>query len=400
MASYKGIGVMSGTSLDGLDICYVEFTGDIETDVWGYRIERAVTVCYGEEWTDKLRRATKLAGVDLIKLHFDYGHFIGDAVKQFIEKERIKVDFVSSHGHTIFHQPESSFTFQLGDGETTSTYLQCPFVCNFRAKDLALGGQGAPLVPSGEKFLFSHADLCINLGGIANVGQKGRKGFDICPCNIVLNKLAKQFDGAREYDVDGEIASRGVVKDSLLQQLECLEYYEEPPPKSLGIEWIDKEIFPLLDDKLYTVADMQRTFVEHITNRIAKACADCSQEVESSEQTVLITGGGAFNKYLMNLLEGKLKQCGIKVQKTDDDTINFKEAMVFAFLGMRTLLGLDNVVSVVTGSRCDSVSGSIHRSVQPYTASPTIQDRFNYLMKRNSEKSATRRMSAGGVENV
>ncbi|XP_067661309.1 anhydro-N-acetylmuramic acid kinase-like [Haliotis asinina] len=398
MASYKGIGVMSGTSLDGLDICYAEFTGDIENDVWGYRIERAVTVPYGEVWTDKLSRATKLAGVDLIKLHFDYGHFIGDAVKQFIEKEGLKVDFVASHGHTVFHQPESSFTFQLGDGETTSTYLRCPFVCNFRAKDLALGGQGAPLVPSGEKFLFSHTDLCINLGGIANVGQKGKKGFDMCPCNTVLNKLAKQFDETLEYDVDGEIASSGVVKDSLLQQLEGLEYYEEPPPKSLGIEWIDREIFPLLDVNLYNVPDLLRTFVEHITNRIAGACADCSQKDEDSEKTILITGGGAFNKFLMSLLEKKLKHGGFKVQQTDEDTINFKEALVFAFLGMRTLLGLDNVISVVTGSSCDSVSGSIHRSVQPYTPSPTIQDRFNYLMKRNSEISSTRRMS--GVENV
>ncbi len=247
MASYRGIGLMSGTSLDGLDICYVEFTGDVETDVWGYRIQKATTLPYSEDWRARLREATTLSGVDLIRLHFDYGHFIGQSIKNFIQKEDLKVDFVASHGHTVFHQPERSFTFQLGDGETTSTYLPCPFVCNFRAKDLALGGQGAPLVPSGEKFLFNQTDLCINLGGIANIGKKGEMGYDICPCNIVLNRLAKQFDDQREFDKDGELATRGVVKDDLLEKLEDLEYYKEPPPKSLGTEWISQEILPLLN---------------------------------------------------------------------------------------------------------------------------------------------------------
>ncbi|XP_041359260.1 anhydro-N-acetylmuramic acid kinase-like [Gigantopelta aegis] len=388
MATYSGIGIMSGTSVDGLDLCYVEFTGDICSDVWGYCIKKAVTVPYTDDWVTKLKEAPSLSGLDLIKLHVEYGHFVGQCVSTFIDRELIKVDFVSSHGHTVFHQPEKRFTFQLGCGETTSTHLRCPLVCDFRSKDVALGGQGAPLVPSGEKYLFRQSDICINLGGIANIGLRGDRAYDICACNMVLNRLASKTGNGLGYDKDGQTASEGHVVEELLSQLEALKYYTEPSPKSLGYEGISQVIFPLLDEKKYSVPDMLHTFVEHVARQVTSACKESKITSQSNgSPTVLITGGGAFNKFLMKNMEKKLKEAGFSIQETDEDTINFKEALVFAFLGLRTLLGLDNVISATTGSSTDSVSGSIHRPVTPVVSSPSIQGHFNFMMKRQSIRS-------------
>lgn len=249
MSSFHGIGLMSGSSLDGLDICYAEFTGDVDTDVWGYRILKTLTLPYTEEWLERLRNARLLNGLDLIKLHVDYGRFLGETVEDFIDSEDAKPFFVASHGHTVFHQPEQHVTFQLGEGETTAAYLNCPFVCNFRNKDVALGGQGAPLVPGGERYLFSSVDMCVNLGGIANISWRGQNGHDICGCNTVLNMLAGKY-GNLSHDVDGQIGKSGKVLENVLQELESLEYYTLPPPKSFGLEWIVENVYPILDVSL------------------------------------------------------------------------------------------------------------------------------------------------------
>ncbi|OWF46277.1 uncharacterized protein LOC110455968 [Mizuhopecten yessoensis] len=359
MTSFTGLGCMSGSSLDGLDLCHVEFTGDIETDIWGYHILDASTVSYSPELTERLRNAAKLSGEELIKLHMEYGHYLGATIKDFLGNKH--VDFIASHGHTVFHQPHLGYTFQLGDGETTSTYLNSPFVCNFRNKDIALGGQGAPLVPNGEKFLFSANDICINLGGIANIGLKGQRGYDVCPCNYVLNKLARMLDPSLYQDTDGNIASKGLVIPGVLDRLESLAFYSKEPPKSLGAEWIENHIDPILDQSLYSIPDLMRTFVEHVVRRLKDACVQTSPKLSSDVVVTLVTGGGAFNKYLMNEFREKLRGTKIELEKVDDETICFKEALIFAFLGLRCILGEENVFSCVTGSRCDSVSGSIHR---------------------------------------
>ena len=249
MATYIGIGLMSGSSLDGLDVCCAEFTGDPEYDFWSYRIQEAETVPYSDEWLEKLRAAPSLSGAELIKLHVEYGHFLGRSVTQFIDKHNLRetVQFAASHGHTVFHSPEQGYTFQLGDGETAAAHLPFPLVSDFRTKDVALGGQGAPLVPGGEKYLFGTYDICVNLGGIANIGIKGQRGFDICPCNIVLNSLAQVKDGELLYDKDGILARSGNIITGLLAKLEDLSFYKECPPKSLWKEWIEENVFPLLD---------------------------------------------------------------------------------------------------------------------------------------------------------
>lgn len=364
MSSFVGIGCMSGSSLDGLDICCVEFTGDLNSDLWGYRILKAETQPYSEGWAKLLAGAASLSGAEIIKLHTKYGRFVGETVSEFIDRHKLEnVQFVSSHGHTVFHSPSEGFSFQLGDGETTSVFLKVPFVCDFRSKDVTLGGQGAPLVPCGEKYLFSNMDICVNLGGIANIGIKGTQGYDICPCNIVLNRLASVAYKGMLYDKDGIIAHSGKLLSPVMEKLHNLDFYRQPAPKSLWKEYIEDEVFPILDIKKYVPQDLLRTFTEHVAIRVADACAQAKANTCKNcvSPKVLVTGGGALNKYLMELVVAKLKPQQFEIEKVDETTINFKEALIFAFLGLRCLLGEENVFKSITGSTTDSISGSIHR---------------------------------------
>ncbi|VDI32547.1 Hypothetical predicted protein [Mytilus galloprovincialis] len=391
MVSFYAVGCMSGSSLDGIDLCYAEFTGDIETDKWQYRILKAITVSYDTDWKSKLRSAKELMGEDLIKLHLEYGHFIGKTVKDFVEHEDIKnLDCVASHGHTIFHQPNLGYTFQLGEGETSAYYLKQPFVCNFRNKDVALGGQGAPLVPNGEKFLFSDNEICINLGGIANIGLKGLQGYDICPCNYVSNKLAAIHDPKLEYDPNGIISKTGTVIKEILGKLDALHFYEQLPPKSLDAEWIEAQVLPILDTTQNSIPDLLMTYTEHVTNRITEACKLARDSLHAENKLkpenvlkVLVTGGGAFNKHLIRLLKGKLQDQGFILEQVDEVTIAFKEALIFAFLGLRCLLNQTNVFHSVTGSKADSVSGSIHRPAHFVNSDSRI---IRYLLEKNKDR--------------
>lgn len=407
MASFTGLGLMSGTSLDGLDVCCAEFIGDMNCDIWSYRVLRAHTFLYEDEWRERLANAASLPGLELVRLHYDYAHFMGRAVQKFLAENELKVNFVATHGHTVFHQPEQKLTFQLGDGETLATYLKCPLVTNFRVKDIALGGQGAPLVPSGERFLYSNVAMCLNLGGIANLGVRDGMGWDICPCNTVLNSLAQMHNPEWKYDKDGELASQGNVNDELLSNLNAEHFYKQPPPKSLGIERIKSEIWPHLDVKQYGLEDVARTFVEHVTTQITEACmlATLGTEKEGStvgpdgertrafsvssvrkhgDNVVLITGGGAHNKFLMKILERKLVAAGLALDKSDLETVDFKEALVFAYLGLRCLLGKENVFANTTGARENSVAGSIHQPALMDSISTSMYSHFRFLLRRQT----------------
>ena len=271
MQSYIGIGVMSGSSTDGLDVCAVKLTGDDTSDIWCHRINHAKTYAYSPTWAAKLRSANKCSGEQLARLHVEFGHYIGMRIKEFIDEFDVSdVKFVAVHGHTIFHQPRDKinadededddedpekhctgkgFTFQLGDGETIASYTRCLVVSNFRAKDMAVGGQGAPLVPVGEKHLFHQYNCFLNLGGIANIASEDR-GFDICPCNMLLNHLANMHDSTLDYDEDGDIAAKGSLIEDLLERLNNLDFYKQSPPKALGRKWIEANVFPLLDLKV------------------------------------------------------------------------------------------------------------------------------------------------------
>lgn len=351
MDTYRVIGLMSGTSLDGLDVAFCELKNDAVK--WTTKVLQAETVKYSQYWLDALSNAHRQSSEKLFQLHTEYGKYLGSQVMGFIENNDLgRVDLVASHGHTIFHQPDKGFTFQLGDGAALAVACGVKTVCDFRTTDVALGGQGAPLVPMGDQLLFSEYDYCLNLGGFANISyskDEVRFAYDICPANIILNNLAKQ--AGMEFDKDGELARSGRVDTDLLDKLESIEFFSLKPPKSLGREWLEQEYLPLLIASNSSVPDKLRTVCENIALRVSEA-------VEASPSgKILITGGGAFNVFLMELLRNKT-QIGCIIPESG--LVNFKEALVFALLGVLRLRGETNCLASVTGAERDSVGGSVY----------------------------------------
>ena len=353
MPTYQGIGLMSGTSLDGIDLAHCAFT---ETDGnWTFELLHAETIPFDEKWYARLRCLDDQSAAAFAKTNVYFGHHLGRTVVDFCKQHKIRPQFVASHGQTIFHQPHSNFTAQIGDGETMAIYLPCPLVTNFRNKDVALGGQGAPLVPFGEKMLFPEHRLFLNLGGIANLSYDDL-AFDICPCNMALNWLARLQDPAQEYDKDGTIARSGEVDLQLWDELDELEYYSVQPPKSLGAEWFQQYIIPLIGEEEIPLADRMHTYVRHITRQVQSSLA----QVGARRQPIIITGGGTHNEFLMETLTQALKPLDLTPVELPRDVIDFKEAIIFAFLGLQTLLGRPNTLASVTGAQIDTCSGSIH----------------------------------------
>ncbi|MCS6832879.1 MAG: anhydro-N-acetylmuramic acid kinase, partial [Flammeovirgaceae bacterium] len=338
---YRVIGLMSGTSLDGLDIAYVEFQK--ERKRWNYEMPYAQTVDYEEEWRIALKKASCLEAQAFQELDIKLGEWMGEQVKEFIAAHCLEVDFVASHGHTVFHQPHRQLTVQIGHGASLAAKVCLPVVSDFRRLDVALGGQGAPLVPLGDELLFADYHCCLNLGGIANLStnRNGRRiAFDVCPCNIVLNHVAEILGKA--YDEDGNLAQRGTLIPTLLDQLNQLDYYQQGFPKSLGREWIDRYVFPTIFPYYDNAADVLHTFTEHIAFQIAKSIRSL---LSDSHASVLITGGGAFNQYLVSRIDFYLPEKKIVVP--DELTIKYKEALIFALLGVLRWRNEINVFSSV-----------------------------------------------------
>ncbi|MDR1974247.1 MAG: anhydro-N-acetylmuramic acid kinase [Bacteroidales bacterium] len=342
---FRTIGVMSGTSLDGIDLAYCEFELQ-QNGKWKFEIKKHETIPYTEIWRKKLKNAPLLSGLDLSLLSVEYGHYTGQCIREFIRSNKLEPHFAAVHGHTVFHQPERKLTLQIGEGSAIAAQSGLPVITNFRTLDVALGGQGAPLVPIGDILLFSEYDYCLNLGGIANISSSSsRIAFDICPCNMALNFLAEQQ--GQDYDKDGEIARKGTVQPNLLAKMNALEYYDKKPPKSLGIEWFEKKFKPLLTSGA-TTEDLLATTIEHIAIQIA---------ANSSNGKMLITGGGALNKFLMERIE---HQTSANVVPAPENIINYKEALIFAFLGVLRLQQQTNTLASVTGATKDSTGGSIY----------------------------------------
>jgi len=341
------LGIMSGTSLDGLDLALCRFTGN--NGKWQFEILDAQTIDYKSDWELRLRTAHKLGAEEFLLLHNEYGRFIGTMVNNFLGGRMIP-DLISSHGHTIFHQPDKKFTFQLGNGASIAGTTNITTISDFRNLDIALSGQGAPLVPIGDKLLFPEYNYCLNIGGFANISfdiDGARIAFDICPANLVMNELASQKN--RSYDKDGEIGALGKINQSLLDSLNSLGYYEQKWPKSLGREWVDKNLMPLLISSGLSVEDQAATFYEHIAYQISK--------VIGSSGKVLATGGGARNKFLIRKI---MEKTNSQVILPNDQLIDFKEALIFAFLGVLAFYGRVNCLSSVTGAKKDNIGGTIY----------------------------------------
>ena len=338
---------MSGTSLDGLDLCYAYFTKNND-GIWNFEILKADTIPYSKKWEQKLRDCMKLNATDLYKLNSEYGYLLAEQVKDFIQKNKIsEIDVIGSHGHTVFHQPQKKFTVQIGDGRAINIVNKIPVVYDFRSQDVLLGGNGAPLVPIGDELLFSRYDACLNLGGFSNISFKvshQRIAFDICPVNIVFNHYAKKL--RKNYDEDGNIARTGTINEKVLQKLNSLKFYTEKGPRSLGKEWVLKEIYPTL--KSLKNEDALATFTEHAAEKISGIFN------EYQLKDVLITGGGAYNTYMIERIKQKSKTTIIKPNK---EIIDFKEALIFAFMAALKLKNENNVLASVTGSSADHCTG-------------------------------------------
>lgn len=339
------IGLMSGTSLDGIDLVYVKFNN---TNYKNFKILASSTIVYSKEWKNNLQNAILLDKEPLKQLDIDYGKLLGERINSFIKKNNIDViDFIASHGHTVFHQPKKGITLQIGNGQEIANTTQQKVICDFRTQDVELKGQGAPLVPIGDELLFSNYDYCINLGGFANISFKKdekRIAFDICPVNIVLNHYSQKL--GVEYDNNGVLASKGKVNNELLNALNSLKFYQQPPPKSLGLEWVKKNIFPLIDNQNIAFIDVLRTFVEHSAYQIGN--------IIKNNNSILATGGGTFNNFLISRIEF---YSNTQIQLPKKELIEYKEALIFAFLGLLRSKNEVNCLQSVTGASKSHSSG-------------------------------------------
>ena len=342
MKEYNAIGIMSGTSCDGLDLAFCRFV--FESGNWSFQLKDSKMVEYSNEWKYKLRNAHTLNKEEIEELSIEFGQFIGQETCQFIKERKLNnVDFVASHGHTVFHQPENGFTLQIGNGKAIKNRLNLPVINDFRTADVRAGGQGAPLVPIGDELLFSDYDFCVNIGGIANVSyqQNGvRKAQDICIANMALNPLALEM--GHEFDDKGNLAKQGVVNPQLLWKLQELDF----EGKSLGNEQYQGFLLPIVEKSNSIAETKLATVTEYI--------AQCIASFLTPKSKVLITGGGAYNEFLISKIKTYSQATIVSANK---ELIEFKEALIFAFLGVLKMENIPNCLSSVTGAKKDVVGG-------------------------------------------
>ncbi|KAB5487015.1 MULTISPECIES: anhydro-N-acetylmuramic acid kinase [Flagellimonas] len=354
MSSYNVLGLMSGTSLDGLDMALCHIWQ--ENGHWNYSIKHTKDVSYTDKMRERLKNAIYLSEKDHTQLHRDYGIWLGEQAKTFIKEIDGDVDFIASHGHTSHHRPHDGITFQLGDGQLLANTSGKKVVCDFRAKDVSLKGQGAPLVPIGDKLLFHEYDFCLNLGGISNISfdKNGERiAYDIGLANMPLNYITHKM--GLGYDENGKLARYGKLDHDLLKKLNSLEYYQLPYPKSTGYEWFTSKIVPLIEASKISNEDLLHTFIHHNCEQIAFAV---HKHQGKSKRKLLATGGGALNQFFMDTLREKLGP-NIEVFIPSKTLIAYKEALVFALMGVLRLEGKTNVLRSVTGATSDSCSGEV-----------------------------------------
>ena len=349
MKEYCVIGLMSGTSIDGVDLVYVNFKFD---KIWKFKIINSKTYPYSENWKSKLKTISEKDLLEINKIDEDFTNSLSKYVIRFINEFSIKnIDFISSHGHTALHDPENSFTYQIGNLPSISKKLGYKVICDFRVQDINLGGQGAPLVPVGEEYLFSDYNSFLNLGGFANITKTIKNkiiAYDICPTNIVFNSLCNKIE--LEYDNNGDVAASGKINKALHDELQSLKFYSLPYPKSLSAEWVNEFIEPILS-RYHKVAvnDLLNTFSNHFADQIVKNIGN--------KDKLLITGGGAYNNYLISRIRA---QSNSKIFIPSSQIIEYKEALIFAFLGVLKDLNKDNCYSSVTGASKNHSSGKVY----------------------------------------
>ncbi len=352
MNASTGIGIMSGTSLDGTDIALCRFDPHNPAS---FEILKALTVPYPQTLYERLSTCMHFSGLELARLHTELGRYYGQLVNEFLRENEASAAFIASHGHTVFHRPDEGLTLQIGSGAEIAAQTGLPVICDFRTTDVALGGQGAPLVPIGDEWLFPQYDFCLNLGGFSNISFRkngSRVASDCGVANMALNYLARQAN--LEYDPEGTMAAAGSCDESLLESLDRLPFYTRPFPKSLGKEWFEQEFRPLLDASSAPLNNKLHTVCVHSARQIAALTRSISGS------TMLVTGGGAFNRFLLTQLEQATQ---LTLVIPDKQLIAFKEALVFAFLGYLRLSGRINTLHSVTGARFSSTGGAVYAGI-------------------------------------
>jgi anhydro-N-acetylmuramic acid kinase len=377
---YKVIGLMSGSSLDGLDIAYVHLQERLATRQtpkgWDFELVKADCYPYSDDWRRRLGAARELSALDYQLLHVEYGRYLGEQVLRFVRESGLEyqVQLVVSHGHTVFHDVGRHMTAQLGDGAALAATVRVNVVSDLRAMDVALGGQGAPIVPIGEMLLLQEYAWFLNLGGIANVSRAGFGAFDVCPANRVLNELAA--DEGQPYDAGGALAAGGAVDAELLGRLNALSYYSMPGPKSLANEFGTETVLPLIGQALIdsggrlTTADALRTYTQHIAEQVGRAVRLLLVGTEGAStgavastsavaRQMLVTGGGAHNTFLIERLREVLGDIGVEVIVPDTGLVDYKEALIMALIGVLRWREENNVLASVTGASRDSIGGAV-----------------------------------------
>lgn len=349
METYAAIGIMSGSSLDGVDLVYCTFTR--ASMRWRFKILAAETVPYNEEWRSILQTLPNQYAHALVENDIKYGIFLGELINSFCRKHQINAALIASHGHTIFHDPANAYTFQLGNGQAIASQTGIKTVSDFRSKDISLGGQGAPLVPIGDQFLFPEYGFCLNIGGIANISfvQNGKRcALDICGANQLLNHLSNQI--GKPYDAYGSIAQLGKLDTNLFNLLNSDSYFDLPFPKSLSNQKVQHTFIPMIDDYQATIEDKLYTVVKHIAFQINKTVS------VFPKSDMLVTGGGAHNRFLINAIRYETKH---KITLPEKQVIDYKEALIFAFMGVLRNLEEINCLASSTGAHHDSCCGII-----------------------------------------
>ena len=351
---------MSGSSLDGLDIVFTELEESRGT--WSYNILAAECYGYNDEWKQQLTNAKTSSAYDYCLLHAAYGKYLADCVNRFIEENNLhhRVQLIASHGHTVFHDPANGLTTQLGCGATLAALTGINVVSDLRIIDVALGGQGAPIVPMGEKLLFPDYDFYLNIGGIANLSfqqQNNFIAFDVCPANRVLNMLAQE--AGKEFDKDGNMASSGNLNTALFEKLNTLDYYQQSAPKSLSNNFGTDTIFPIIKSFNINTADALFTYGEHIVYQLKQSASTLILNESAQPYKLLITGGGAFNKFLIQKIKENLASLSIEAIVAENNIVQYKEALIMALLGILRWREENTVLASVTGASRNSIGGAV-----------------------------------------
>lgn len=351
--TYIGVGVMSGTSCDGLDVAVCKFENT--EGGWDYTILEAETLPYEDALLAIFEKSFNGNGDELVELDFRYGKYIGEQLTEFLFSLNYSIDFIASHGHTIFHQPGKGYTFQLGSGAAIAATIKLPVIADFRSTNVALRGQGAPLVPIGDAYLFGQYDACVNIGGFSNISfnKKGQRvAFDVCPVNIVLNRYANEY--GEIYDKGGDLAQQGTLHSQLFEELNTLPFFaHHGESKSLGREWVEDTVIPILTTYQLSGIDVLRTYTEHAAYQIARVLN------ENKINNALFTGGGVYNTFLMERVKhySLTTELHIPTNKLTD----FKEALIFAFLGVLYFQSADNILSSYTGASRNCIGGALYQ---------------------------------------